>query len=247
LASEIARVPIGDLIANMLWVSALCLLIGWFFYIAPLKSQANLVTVDTKPTKADHYRYLLLAIGPIVANLLLVVGFHLGPAISMFLVVVTMTLVLRLNWRSIISMLKHAFDYKLLWGVTNILFFQYLLTATGIIGEVVAVLQNTGISMLFVISAVGFMAGMLTGTSQGSVAIAFPLVAAISSGNVAVAVIAYVACFAGTMLSPAHLCLLVTVDYFKADFLKSLRSIAVFIFFLLLVLSIKTKLQFFVM
>ncbi|MCM0760421.1 hypothetical protein M7775_17845 [Sporomusa sphaeroides DSM 2875] len=28
------------------------------------------------------------------------------------------------------------------------------------------------------------------------------------------------------LLSPAHLCLLVTLDYFKADFLRTQRSIA---------------------
>jgi hypothetical protein len=30
---------------------------------------------------------------------------------------------------------------------------------------------------------------------------------------------------AGQMLSPAHLCLLVTLEYFQADFIRSLRPI----------------------
>lgn len=245
VASQIAGIAIGALIANMLWVTVLCLLIGWFFYIAPLKRHAaNRAATEVMPQQATGYRYLVLSVGPIVANLLLVVGMQMGPALSMFLVVITMTLVLRLQWQGIITMLNQAFDYKLFWGVTNILFFQYMLTQTGVIGEVATVLQNSGIPMVFVISAVGFMAGVLTGTTQGAVAISFPLVAAVASGDVATAATAYIACFAGQMLSPAHLCLLVTVDYFKADFLKSLRSITVFALFLLLVLAIKTKLQF---
>ncbi|WP_434130843.1 DUF401 family protein [Sporomusa sphaeroides] len=36
----------------------------------------------------------------------------------------------------------------------------------------------------------------------------------------------FVAGSAGQMLSLAHLCLLVTLNYFKADFLKTLRPIA---------------------
>lgn len=90
------------------------------------------------------------------------------------------------------------------------------------------------------LSIVGFTAGLLTGSSQGAVAITFPLVAAVSSQNVSLAVIAYVAGFAGHMLLPAHLCLLVTLDYFKADFLRTQRSIAMLSLFLLLVLTIKT-------
>ena len=39
------------------------------------------------------------------------------------------------------------------------------------------------------------------------------------------AMIAFALGIAGQMLSPAHLCLLVTLDYFKADFLKSLRPV----------------------
>jgi integral membrane protein (TIGR00529 family) len=241
LGSQIVQVSVGSLIANMLWVSALGLLLGWFFYIYPLESQATPQTLTaTAPEKANNYRYFLMSAGPIVANFLLVVGFDLGPAASMLLVVVTMTLVLRLQPGNIISMLKQAFDRKMLWGVIGIIFFQHMLKQTGIIGEVASVLQNSGIPMMLVIGAVGFLAGLLTGTSQGVVAITFPLVAAVYTGNVTAAVVAYVAGNAGQMLSPAHLCLLVTLDYFKADFLKSLRTVTAIEIFLLLALSVKT-------
>lgn len=246
LAGEIAHVPINQLIANMLWVSVLCLVVGWFYYIAPLKSHAPGLTISGEMSKQKNkYRYLLLSIGPILANLIMVVGFNLGPALSMFLVVAAMTVVLRLNLPNIVAMLKHALDYKLFWGITNILFFQYILTQTGIVGEVAVVLQNSGTPMVLVIGVLGFLAGILTGTSQGAVAITFPFVAAIASEDVAIAVVAYVAGFAGQILSPAHLCFLVTLEYFKADFIKSLRSIAVMAFFLLLALSIEIKLHFF--
>lgn len=244
LASNMANVPLGDLIANMLWVTGVCLFIGWFYYIYPLKSQVRANSTDNPPQQAHNYRYLLLAGGPIIANLVMVVGFKLSPATAMFLVVAAMTALLRLPLADITGMIKHAFAYKLLWGVIGILFFQYVLTATGIIGEVAAILQHAGVPVMIVISIVGFTAGLLTGSSQGAVAITFPFVAAISSHNVSVAALAYVASFVGQMLSPAHLCLLVTLDYFKADFFRSQRSIAVLSFLLLLVLTIKTTVLF---
>lgn len=241
LASEIAQVPIGQLIAHMLWVSVLCLVLGWIFFISPLKSNAeDSSSVAAPAVQTSGYRYLLLSAGPIVANILLVVVFGLGAAMSMLLVVATMTLLLRLKPDSIIAMLRHAFDRKLLWGIVGILFFQYMLKQTGIIDDVAAVLKHSGIPLMFVISVLSFIAGVLTGTSQGFVAITFPLVAAVSTGSVDMAVVAYVAGFAGQMLSPAHLCFLVTLEYFKADFLKSLRTITVLAVFVLLALSIKT-------
>jgi len=241
LASEIAQVPVGALIAHMLWVSVLCLLLGWFYYIAPLKSQvgAQISSPAMRPQK-NNYWYIFMATGPIIANFILVVGFGLGPALSMLLAVVFMTLMLRQVPEKIIDMLKHAFDKKLLWGIVGIMFFQYMLKETGIIADVALVLQNSGIPMMIVIGAIGLLAGILTGTGQGFVAITFPLVAAISTGNIPMAVVAFVAGFAGQMLSPAHLCFLVTLDYFKADFMKSMRSITVMAVVVLLALSIVT-------
>lgn len=240
LASEIAQVPISALVGSMLWVSVLCLVIGWLFYIWPLKRQTAFSASTTSNTiQGNHSRNLLLSIGPIAANFLLVVGFNLGPALSMLLVVITMTLVLRMPLTNISTMLQHAFDRKLLWGIIGILFFQYMLKQTGIIADVALVLKSSGIPMMVVIGAIGLIAGILTGTSQGFVAITFPLIAAISTGNLTMAVVAYVTGFVGQMLSPAHLCLLVTVDYFKADFLKSLQTITLLSAVILLVLSLK--------
>jgi len=241
VASEIMRVPLGNLIGHMLWVSVVCLLVGWFYYIFPLRDvKKGEKEIDGSPDCPVKYKHFFLALGPILGNLLLVVGFHLSPALSMLLVVAAMVVVLRQAFSSILAMFKHAFDKKLLWGITAILFFQYMLQQTGTMVEVASVLQNSGIPVLLVIGMIGFIAGVLTGASQGSVAISFPFAAAISTGNVTVAVVAYVAGFAGQMISPAHMCFLVTVDYFKADFLKSMRSVVTMAACILLALSIQT-------
>lgn len=242
VGSEIMQVPLGDLISHMLWVSVISLAVGWVYFITPLRSKikdegASSVAV---PAPSAQYKYVLLALGPILANLLLVVGFDINPALSMLVVVVIMAFVLRQPINSLGGMFKHAFDKKLLWGIIAILFFQYMLRQTGIMNDVAAVLQQSGIPVLAVIGTIGFIAGLLTGASQGYVAIAFPLAAAVATGDVNAAVTAYVAGFAGQMMSPAHLCLLVTVDYFKADFLKSLRAVIVVAACVLLALSLQT-------
>lgn len=245
LGSQIAQVPIGQLVFHMMWVSVICWLLGWFAYITPLKNRVN---VQSEEHLSDRqpigYRYVLLAAGPIIANFILVVGFDLGAALSMFLVVAFMTVILTFSVKQITAMLHEAFDKKMFWGIVNVLFFQYMLTKTGVMNEVAAVLQGSDIPLMVVVGLVGFISGLLTGTSQGSVAISFPLVAAVSLGDADMASIAYVASFSGQMLSPAHLCFLVTLDYFKADFIKSLRSIMLVAFGVLLVLSIKTTMHF---
>lgn len=242
LASEIVKVPVSTLIVHMLWVSVLCLTLGWYIFIWPLKSQSiNSFDDIVIQEQRNNYQYVFLGIGPMVANLLLVVGFNFGPATSMFLVVALMTFVLRLKLSNIIAMFRHAFDCKLLWGIIAIIFFQHMLNQTGIIDDVALMLKSLGISLVLIISAIAFLAGILTGNAQGYVAIAFPLIGAIATGNISMAVVGYIAGFVGVMLSPAHLCILVSADYFKANFLKSLQPVVFMGLFILLILAMKTN------
>ncbi|EGO65267.1 DUF401 family protein [Acetonema longum] len=236
LAAQIVQIPVGVLIVHMLWVPVFCLIVGWLYYIAPLKRQEEArVSHIAAQSKRSGIGAIAMATGPILVNFILVVAFGFGPALSMLVAVAGMILLLRQTPDGIFSMLKHALDKKLLWGIICILFFQQILTHSGIIAEVAHVLQNSGIPLMIVIGLIAFLVGILVGTGQGFVAITFPLVAAISKGNVNIAAAAFVAGFAGQMLSPAHLCLLVSLDYYKGDFLSAMKPITLLTGTLLLV------------
>ncbi|HWR42358.1 DUF401 family protein [Sporomusa sp.] len=227
LASQLSAIPLSALIANMAWLTAFATIIGWLFFLSALKKQQGTTapTSTTDDTERGYY-YITLAAGPILVNFVLVVFFKLAASISMALVVAAMVLILRQGVPDIRAMLSHAFDRKLLWGIIAILFFQNILRQTGAIEDIAVLLNSLAVSNAIVIGAIAFVSGILTGTSQGFVAITFPFIAVLSPGNVTLAMICFVLGTAGQMLSPAHLCLLVTLDYFKADFLKTLRPIA---------------------
>ena len=67
--------------------------------------------------------------------------------------------------------------------------------------------------------------GVLTGMSQGHVAIVMPIVAAMQTGSLNLAGVAMAFGIAGQMLTPTHMCLVITVDYFKANFFKTLKPV----------------------
>ncbi|MBP2637250.1 MAG: integral rane protein [Firmicutes bacterium] len=227
LASQLAGIPLNTLILSMVWVTVLATLIGWLFFLTPLKGDSQSEQSDSADADTDTgYRYLILAAGPILANFFLVVVMKLSASLAMALVVAAMAFILRQNVSENKAMLSHAFDRKLLWGIVAILFFQNILRQTGAIEDIAALLNNLAVSNAVIIGAIAFAAGILTGSSQGFIALTFPFVAVLAPGDVALATLAFVVGVAGQMLSPAHLCLLVTLDYFKADFLKTLRPIA---------------------
>jgi hypothetical protein len=76
--------------------------------------------------------------------------------------------------------------------------------------------------------------------SQGHVAIVMPIVAAMQTGSLNLAGVAMAFGVAGQMLTPTHMCLVVTVDYFKSNFFQSLKPIAIIEVIILTIFSVYT-------
>ncbi|MDH4232459.1 MAG: DUF401 family protein, partial [Nitrospirota bacterium] len=74
------------------------------------------------------------------------------------------------------------------------------------------------IPLLPVLCLLPFMTGMLTGITVGFVGSTFPLLISMTGGvSPAHMSLAFAAGFIGVLLSPVHLCLVLTKEYFKAD------------------------------
>lgn len=243
LGSQITSIPLGSLVTHMAGYTILALVLGWIFLLTGKKfrsqellPQKTMFEVSASKegtleepfsinTSSNSRNYLLLALGPIILNIILVVSFHFSAAVSMGLVVLGMAAILRLQRKQVIQMMRRSFDLKLLWGILSIMFFQHVLTESGLVQELVGLFQGTNLPMAIMIGLCALMVGILTGSPQGIVAITFPIVAALAPGSINTATTAYVMGIAGSMLSPAHLCLIVTGEYFKGDIFKSLRPV----------------------
>ena len=91
--------------------------------------------------------------------------------------------------------------------------------------EIVGAFQASPLPVPVIIACVSLIIGILTGMSQGHVAIVMPIVAAMGTGDLNLAGVAMAFGVAGQMLTPTHVCLIVTVDYFKADLLATLKPV----------------------
>ena len=81
--------------------------------------------------------------------------------------------------------------------------------------------------MPVIIACVSFIIGVLTGMSQGHVAIVMPIVAAMGAGNLDLAGVAMAFGVAGQMLTPTHFCLIVTMNYFNSSLFGTLKPILI--------------------
>ena len=133
-----------------------------------------------------------------------------------------------------------AVDAKMFINVLCILYFIQILTVTNVLQEIVTAFQSSPLPVPVIIACISFIIGVLTGLSQGHVAIVMPIVAAMQTGSLNLAGVAMAFGVAGQMLTPTHMCLVVTVDYFKSNFFKTLKPIFICEIIILTIFSIFT-------
>jgi uncharacterized protein len=233
LFSQVTRFPVSTLMLEMAPFTLAAIIIGWIFCLMRLREKAGGAVYygengaeEAVEVKRKGLHAVVLTAGPILFNILLVLAFKIPASVSMAMVVGLMVLVLRQDAANIKKMLIHGLDRKLLWGIGSVLLFQQVLMDTGALTGVVAILRSSRISPLIITGVLTFVTGMLTGTSGGFVAVSMPVVVALAPGEIAAAVVGFVVGTAGQMLSPMHLCILVTVEYFKSNFIRSLMPVA---------------------
>jgi integral membrane protein (TIGR00529 family) len=123
---------------------------------------------------------------------------------------------------------KSIYVFVTLMGV---LVFKFLLNKSGLLSAAGNEIIASGIPPAIAVAALPFLAGFVTGIALGFTGVAFPLVVGLMAAEgsgltpLATLVLAYGFGYMGMMLSPVHLCLLVTRDYFDS----SLKGIYLYI------------------
>ena len=245
MACSIANIPFSQLLRHLAWVTPLFFAIGWFVLMRPLKLPAESKDGGGFAEHKQDYIHLLLALAPVAVNFILIVSFNFSAAAAMALVAVTLIFVLRFSNHviNIKQVFTGACDLKMLMNILCIFYFIQILTDTKVLYAIVSEFQKSPLPQPVIVAAVSFIIGVLTGMSQGHVAIVMPIIAAMAPGDLTLAGIAMVFGVAGQMLTPTHMCLIVTLDYFKADYFKCLRTLCVMSALLLAAFSTVTYLM----
>ena len=227
LACGIAGVKIGDLIVHLGWLTIVAFILGWIVMVRGLKQTVATRTEVSSEEAKRHNMDFVLSLTPVIANVVLMVAFSLQASVSMIIVVVAMIPLLMFFNRhvSVKEVFIGALDYKMFANVICILLFIALLESTGVLALLVAAFESSPLPIPVIIGFLSFIIGLLTGISQGHVAIMMPIVAGISMGDLDLVGVAMVFGVAGQMVTPTHLCLTITVDYFKSDFFKTLKPV----------------------
>jgi len=130
----------------------------------------------------------------------------------------------RLPARTVGGVLRLPSLYKMAILVLSVMVFQHVMGAVDAPGRIAEELKALHVPLLLVVAALPFIAGMVTGLAVGFVGTSFPIVLGLVAAMPDEASIrpfvalAYAFGHLGQMMSPLHLCHIVSNRYFKTGF-----------------------------
>jgi integral membrane protein (TIGR00529 family) len=136
----------------------------------------------------------------------------------------------RLSFRHLWTAMLDRNTLPMLLLILGIMAFKGALVDSQAVLQIREEMVQYRIPFLIVVVAMPFISGLITGITIGFVGATFPLLVPLFAGLSPLdflvhASLAYVSGYMGMMLSPVHICLLVTKDYFKASLAASYRHI----------------------
>lgn len=160
----------------------------------------------------------LLSFLPLFLILLMVMGFHLDLSISMAVVTAGMYAVLRYSFKNIIQSIREGFSWEIVVIILGVMTFKAVLMSSGAVTHISTFLAAEGIPVLPVLFILPFLSGVLTGLTVGFVGSTFPIIWGLEHAQSIGAIsFAFASGYAGVLLSPVHLCLILTREYFGAS------------------------------
>lgn len=220
LAAAVTKLPLNSLLLSQLPLPLAVIVVGALLGFRGLANTSVSGKRDRKELSA-----LFLTLLPITASLVLVIGFKLPLAIAMALIVIAMLLYYRYTPGEMKTMFRESISLNVILMVLGIMVFKGMLDASGAIEALPIFFRESGLPPVVVLFALPFLVGLLTGLTVAFVGATFPIITAMMGGHPDAATItfAFASGFAGVMLSPTHLCLVLTVRYFKADLAGTYR------------------------
>jgi len=218
VASAILAFPIERVIAAQAPLSAAAIIAGAVMVILRIRKGSQ--PLGRRRPSLRAFWQLLSGIWPFAFVITLVVAFKADLLIVLVSAIVLIGLLKRTSLRNMANVARKAFSPSTISLVLGVMAFKDIMEVGGVVRVFPGLLASLHVPDALVLFLVPMLVGLLTGITQAFVGVSFPvvmpLIVAAGSHASAAAALAYAGGFLGVLLSPVHLCLVLTYQYFKA-------------------------------
>jgi integral membrane protein (TIGR00529 family) len=225
--SVILSVQLSSVTLTLLPMTALIIALGAVSSYRMLKPTKRYETEERTSKRSIVYDLLraswpiLLIVALVLAGLDVVIAFPLALAL--------LACQQRAKWPELKIALKSGIDLQILFLLYAVMLFKATIEGAGAAYTLFSDMQHIGMPTSVLLAFLPFLIGFATGISMGFVGISLPLlIPFIISGpqvNSYALMLAYMSGYVGVLLSPLHLCLILSTEYFKASLAKVYKLI----------------------
>jgi integral membrane protein (TIGR00529 family) len=229
--SNLSAIPLKTIILYQAPFSILNIITGLiisFFYFKKhnIKRQPPQKYDPVTKTITDFFE----GVWPILLVILLFFILSIPLYISLALVAVIITIIKRVNIKEVVRIYFSKSTASIVLLIGTIMIFKRMIQVSDAFTALKTMEVSVGIVVLFSF-LVSFTMGFLTGVNTAFIVIAYPILLPLLQSFTGdqflyLSLYVYVIGFAGILLSPIHLCLVLTNEYFKSSLYSVYRYLA---------------------
>jgi len=237
LAATLSNIELNSLLLIQVPIFIVFILIGYLMLR---------IFVKKKTHKKGYFnlKETLLALSPILLSLVIFFTFNSGLKVetylSMCIALLFATLLIFFisrDYKNIPGMLRKGLSLNLALSIFGIMIFRNIIVVSKSLESFSPLLQNSSFHPFLILTIVPLVLGVIIGNNLLAIGLNFILVSSILASNLYVPVVSvlYVSSFIGYLISPLHLCTIVSSEYFKTGLIelyKYLIPSALFIVFI---------------
>ncbi|MEA2087246.1 MAG: DUF401 family protein [Candidatus Caldatribacteriota bacterium] len=227
LFAGLLEVEIQEVILVQFPLTVATVIVGFVWEYKNLKKDTTLIN---KKDILLNLKKLFFGIWPILLIIILVLGTKTDLLFSLLIVILSLVFlnVNKLSLKILKEIIRNDVDLSVVILIASIMIFKRILQVSGGIEIIPEAFAKLGVHPFIVLFSIPFFIGMMTGISTAALGIGLPVLLPIivqGEPNLYYAMLAFTGSFAGVMISPMHLCLVVTRNYFKANMGKMYKML----------------------
>lgn len=219
LFAGLLKVEIQEVILVQFPLTIATVIVGFVWEYKNLKKDTTLIN---RKDILFNLKKLFFGIWPILLIIILVLGTKTDLLFSLVIVILSLIFsnIKKISLKMLKDIIRNDIDLSVVILIAGIMIFKRILQVSGGIEIIPEAFAKLGVHPFIVLFSIPFFIGMMTGMGTAALGIGLPVLLPIivqGEANLYYAMLAFTGSFVGVMISPMHLCLVVTRNYFKVD------------------------------
>jgi len=218
--SQISGISINRLIVMQSPIFAVSVIVGSFYIIKLSKKREKEEIVKKEGVVLETLINFMPLLVTIVLTMLLSLFINLNIS---FLISLPSGIILSLiiyKGKNKGQLIRKGFSASIGLAVFSIMLYKNVANVSGVAEIVAKYLQHTSMPAMIIIPVLSFSIGVLTAHNMAAIALAYPMLYPIIGNDIHLVSLLYISSFMGYLISPLHLCVVVSYEYFKPKFVE---------------------------